>query len=489
TYRWSPDTWLTFKVEVVGDWLEQDLGLIPVFQTANATGESAGYTLARYNTVYQEPTDKTDSRGHAFSGTFHTRLNDRWTVNLQSRFAYVREWIREETQLVGGTSPTLANPNWARQYNYNDGPHRYWYSDANAYATYGPEKFQNTILVGTGGGVEFTDVRRISFGPTVAPINVFHPTLGLLPYPADGTRPNNPKQWLTSFGVYVSDNIKLVDRWHLSVGTRYDQQISHSYDPINPVTAPYVHQNAHAITSQGGVVFDLTRSLSAYASVSQSFKPQAVTTVDAGGVSGFPPEKGFQKEAGFKFEAEDHKLNASIAAYEIVRTDVAVSTGLVLPVSGLGIFRLDGEQRSRGVELETEWQPLPNWQMQAGLALGHAYVSKSTGNPATVGTDLVTAPRRSGSFWTRYNFTGNALRGLGAGLGVIYVGRQWSPGNFVVPGWVRADGHVYYDWKRYKFGFSCENLFDRRYIQIARARQILVPGNERRLTFSLTARY
>ena len=49
------------------------------------------------------------------------------------------------------------------------------------------------------------------------------------------------------------------DRWHVSVGSRYDQQGAHGFDVLNPVTSPYVHQFVTAVTSQAGLVFELTK--------------------------------------------------------------------------------------------------------------------------------------------------------------------------------------------------------------------------------------
>jgi iron complex outermembrane receptor protein len=498
TYKWTNDTYVTFKVESIRENERQDDGLIPVF-TGPTSGPSAVYTLGPYNTVYQEPTDRTSDEGQSYSTYFQAKLNDIWTLRIQNRTAYNREFIRELTQIVSGKIVTAATPLSAttanRQYNYTDGPHRYCYFDANTYGSFGPKGFVNTVVAGVAGGSEATDARRISFGPIVTPqISVFDPVLGVTPYPADGTKPNDPKQFLTSFGEYISDTITIDDRWHLSLGSRNDEQLAHSFDPLNPITTPYQHQRVSAITSQGGLVYDITQTLSGYVSFSQSFTPTSVTDVDANGNSGFPPEKGYQFEGGLKFESADHNLYVAADTYFINRQNVATSTGLIIPSSGLGIFRLDGEQHSEGVELESEWRPILNWQFQAGLALGKAFVAESITNPATVGQDLVNAPRVSGSFFSRYNFPQGVLKGFGVGLGVTYVGMQWvvqqpTTGSYRIPSWTRPDGDLYYQWKRYKVSLNCENLLDTRYIQIGRAQEVLVPGDERRLTLAVTTRF
>src|SRR5207253_2774218 len=117
-----------------------------------------------------------------------------------------------------------------------------------------------------------------------------------------------PRQWITNAGAYISDQIRIHERWHVSLGTRYDQQAAHGFDALNPVTSPYVHQLAKGETSQLGLVFDFTRALSGYASWSQSYVPPTVTQVDENGKSGFPAERGVQREAGLKYETADHSL-------------------------------------------------------------------------------------------------------------------------------------------------------------------------------------
>src|SRR6185312_15763469 len=101
-------------------------------------------------------------------------------------------------------------------------------------------------------------------------------------------------------------------------------QGTHGIDVFNPAKSPYEAEFTKAETSSAGAVFDLTKELSGYASWSQSFLPNEVTSVDATGKSGFAPEKGTQWEGGLKYETPDRKLYASFAGYYIERTNVLV---------------------------------------------------------------------------------------------------------------------------------------------------------------------
>lgn len=500
TYRWNKGTFLTVKFESSQDLRRQDDGLVPIFTDGTAYGENAGYYTAPLNTVYQEPTDVGRDRGDSASVYFQAALPSDWILRVQTRSVWHTDYTRELTVNNAGVytpKATFATPptTLKRQYNLQINGHRYNYYDVNAYRAFGSESFRNTVLFGVGGGNEFSDNQRFAFGPNVSPaITLINPLLHQATYPADGTAVQSQRNVLTSFGVYVSDQIKVGRRAHVSLGVRRDQQLAHGIDAFNPVKTPYSHALVKSVTGQAGFVYDLTNTLSSYASWSQSVVPNSVTSVDADGQSNFPAETGQQYETGLKFETPDHNFYASLAGYFINRSNVLVATGTTFPATGQAIFRLDGEQHSEGVEFETQWHPLKNWQVQSGVALGKAFVAASLKNPNTIGLDLTNAPRSSGNFWTRYNVPNGPLKGLGAGLGVIYVGKAWAGDPtttlyYVLPGWTRVDAALYYNFRRYQFYLNVSNVFDRQYIASSQSAITLNPGEERKITFAMTTKF
>ncbi len=500
TYRWNKETFLTLKFESSQDLRRQDDGLVPIFTRGTAFGVNAKWTTAPLNTVYQELTDQGRDRGDSASAFFQAALPGDWTLRVQTRSVWHTDSTRELTVNNAGVytpKAKFATPTTTlqRQYNLQINGHRYNYFDANLYRTFGSGAIRHTILAGIGGGSEFSNNQRFAFGPNVKPaITLIDPILGQSAYPANGTATQSQRNTLSALGFYLTDQIKLGGRAHLSLGVRDDQQVAHGIDVFNPVKTPYSHATVKSVTGQAGAVYDLTRRLSAYASWSQSVVPNAVTSVDADGQSNFPPEKGQQYESGLKFETPDRNFYASIAGYFINRANVLVATGTTLPVTGQGIFRLDGEQHSEGVEVETQWHPVKNWQVQAGAAFGKAFVAQSLKNPDTVGLDLTNAPRASGNLWSRYNFPSGPLKGLGAGLGVIYVGQSWAGDPttalyYVLPGWTRVDAALYYKLRRYEFYLNVSNLFDRQYIASAQSAITLNPAEERRVTFAMTTKF
>ncbi len=500
TYQWSADTSFTVKFESSQDKRRQDDGLVPIFTSATAYGANAKWYTAPLNTVYQDLTDVGRDRGDSVSTFFHTVLPGNWTFRLETRSVWHTDYTRELTVNNAGVytpKASFATPTTTlkRQYNLQINGHRYNYFDANIYRTFGPANFTNTILIGIGGGNEFSNNQRFAFGPNVTPaITLIDPILGQSPYPADGKSVQSQRNVLTSFGEYITDQMKIARRVHVTLGVRNDLQRAHGIDLFNPAKTPYVHALVKSVTGQAGIVYDFTRSLASYASWSQSVVPNAVTSVDAQGQSNFPPEKGQQYETGLKFETPNHKVYTSLAAYFINRSNVLVATGTTFPATGQGIFRLDGAQHSEGVELESQWHPVPYWQVQAGLALGKAFVADSVKNPQTIGLDLTGAPRISGNFWTRYNIPQGKLKGLGVGLGVIYVGASWAGDPttklyYRLPGWTRVDAALYYKMRRFDFYLNVSNVLDRQYIASAQSAITLNPGEARKITFAMTTKF
>ncbi len=497
TYRWSPKTSLTMKFESSQDRRRQDDGLVPNFTNGIADGENAQFFTAPLNTVYQEPSDTGRDRGAAAAMSFHTAAGP-WSFRLRTRSVWHTDYNHElsvNSKSVYFPKAQFATPGTTlkREYLLQINGHRYNYFDANAYRKFGPASFTNTVLIGVGGGAEFSDNQRYAFGPNVSiPITLIDPILGQSPYPPDGTKALSSVNSITSLGEYVSDQMKIADRLHVSVAARHDRQLTHGQN-IFPATV-YATQTVRSVTGQFGVVYDLTKSLSAYASWSQSVLPNAVTHVDASGESNLPPEKGLQYEGGLKFETPNHTFYGTIDGYFINRSNVEVATGRTFPATGEAIWRVDGEQHSEGVEIDAQWHPVPYWQVQAGTALGKAFIAASEKLPQTVGMDLINAPRVTANLWTRYKIPTGSLKGLGFGLGVVYVGKQWAggPGTpiyFVLPAWTRVDAAAYYKWRRYEFYLNISNLLDKQYISSSQSSLTLNPGEARKITFAVITKF
>lgn len=122
----------------------------------------------------------------------------------------------------------------------------------------------------------------------------------------------------------------------------------------------------------------------------------------------FPRETGQQFEIGAKASLLVGRVFATLAFYQITRSNVLTAD----PVNPG--FSIDaGTHRSRGIELDVSGQILPGWNIVASYALTDAVITESNDFP--VGNTLANVPRNSGSLWTTYTIQSGPLRGLGSG--------------------------------------------------------------------------
>jgi iron complex outermembrane recepter protein len=520
TYRFSDVTYLTVKAEDSHDERRQDDGLVPIFDGSSVTvpvggkptktaayGPTAAWYTAPLNTIYENDSDWAKDYGQSFSTLFSTEF-DNWTLNFQSRSVWhidqTNEWTINNANIYYPTSRyAVPTSLLRRQFNNVRNGHRYNYGDLNLNRTFGSDRFSDTVLVGVGGGTEGFFNSRLGFGPnstTAEAITLIDPTLDQYGYPPLGTGATADQVRQTAFGEYLSDQIKIGDLFNISLGVRHDLLRTYGLNLLQPASTIFWH-HISPVTKQAGIVWHVIRAVSLYADYSESVKPQTTIAYDQYGNSNFPAEGGKQYEGGVKFENARKNVNLSLAMYEIDRTNVVVPSGTNFTVAtgsaqvGQAISRLDGEQTSKGVEAEFQWQPVPNWQLQGGYAYDHAFIAKSITNPYTIGKELVNAPRNSANFWTRYNVPRGHLLGLGFGLGVVYVGTQWAGDPttalyYLLPAWTRIDGAVYYKLnRRYDLALNIHNLLDKQYIFAAQSATTLNPGEQRMITLSFDAHF
>ena len=201
-------------------------------------------------------------------------------------------------------------------------------------------------------------------------------------------------------------------------------------------------------TGRAALNWAITPQASVYVQYSTAADPPAgiLSTASFANVRDFDLTTGRQGELGAKFQSRDGRHFATLAAYRIVRHNLAISDpanpGQTLPI---------GRQSARGVEATFGWQPLEGLDVQGNLAwvdaslddffenVGGVPVSRAGNRPANT-------PARVGNLWVDYAFddrwsAGVDLRGVssrhanaantlstaGYALWGAHVSWQWSP--------------------------------------------------------------
>jgi outer membrane receptor for ferric coprogen and ferric-rhodotorulic acid len=155
--------------------------------------------------------------------------------------------------------------------------------------------------------------------------------------------------------VYLAARFNLADDWKVLTGLNSTRARSsgESYG-----TSKY--KSASKTTPYVGVVYDITRELSAYASHTQIFNPQSET--DANGVP-LDAVEGKTTEAGLKAALFDNKLNVSGAIFQTKQENTAEQAGII----GAKAYYRGINAESKGFEFDSSGELAKGWEASAGL--------------------------------------------------------------------------------------------------------------------------
>ncbi|OWQ90803.1 TonB-dependent siderophore receptor [Roseateles aquatilis] len=276
---------------------------------------------------------------------------------------------------------------------------------------------------------------------------------GRVPAPPWGPTPDyTDDQTTRERGLYATARWNLADNLKLITGGRWSSYRNKVAGLDEPgVVVPYV-----------GTVVDLSKDYSLYASYSGIFTPQSLQDEQGRALD---PLQGKNYEIGAKGALLNGRLNASVAAFQLVQDNFGIETGGKTP-TGDPAYRAAQGVKTRGYELEVSGQVAPGWQLQAGFT--H---SVSRQNDTRVST---LSPANQFTLYASRQFTG-ALAGLTLGGGARWLDKTW--GNIATP----AGGTVVHEAKdywvldamaRYEFSkqlsasVNVSNLLDKKYYTI-----------------------
>ena len=347
-----------------------------------------------------------------------------------------------------------------------------------AIARFATGSVQHTALM----GFEYIDGQRdtSSARASLAPLDIFAPVYGATP--GAFAFQEKVRYDLQSYSLYLQDQIDLNEQWKLLVGARYDdtRQTSRALDAGLRTTRTDV--DPEQLSPRLGVVYQPADWLALYASYSTSFTPQTAKT-RSGRV--LDPEEGVQYEIGARFDIIPEQLSATLAAFEIVRENVAATD----PDDSEYAVQT-GEQRVRGIELDVSGNPLPGWNLIGNVSVLDAKVTQDT--VIAEGNRLTGVATLSGSLWSSYQLQEGPLRGLGLGAGVIFVGpREGDLDNsYDVAGYARLDASVFYDINEHvRVSLNGRNLTDRKYIETVATTDGNYYGDPAHVLGTLSVRY
>jgi iron complex outermembrane recepter protein len=258
---------------------------------------------------------------------------------------------------------------------------------------------------------------------------------------------SNPVDQTTNFvdrSVYGGSTFGFFeDRLLVLTGWRRTATESRLTNNLNGQSDPKF--SASAVTPQYGVLYKLMPEFSMFASYAESFVPgsQILNNPD-GTTKPADPTRGHGYDIGLKADAG--RVSGTLTFFDIRNRNIVNDLALLDPSTGFQrIYNLQsGEQRSRGVELDTTATVTDNWQIYFSYSYVHARITEFSGNdaailaqdPATLDAAgqanyknvkafhdaplQMSAPHLA-NLWTRYNFTQDWLRGVYVAGGANYV--------------------------------------------------------------------
>ncbi|MFW5660841.1 MAG: TonB-dependent siderophore receptor, partial [Oceanicaulis sp.] len=259
-------------------------------------------------------------------------------------------------------------------------------------------------------------------------------------------------------GAYVLNELT-VDRLILTGGLRFDMFEDTTTQRFDDGRVVSGSAEDEALTYRLGAVYRVTDEVSAFLQGADSFEPAGPGSFDADG-NLIDPSEGEIVEGGLRFALNGGRIQGTLAAYHIVRTNIAQPDPD--PDAPAGALITFGEITSDGFESTVSADITPNWVGTFSYAYNDARITETTGAPITnaVGDRFANAPEHSAGFWTRYQFP---QINTAIAFGGDYVDvRQSLSGQKVRP-YLIFDASLIYETDEWRAVLRADNLFDETY--------------------------
>lgn len=306
----------------------------------------------------------------------------------------------------------------------------YWFSPENAesltawvngtfdFETYG---VRHKLLL--GGEYYNSQLKYDGASGTVDTINIFNPNIAAVsdaqlsqirsaPYNFSVNTEN------TSKAIYFQDQMTFWDKLHVMGGFRYDW-VDRTQDLSWWAPAGKDARNDDVVSPRVGIVYQPVEWLSLFGSFTESFGP--ANDYDNGGAKLYDLFDATQFEGGVKTQFFDGKLNASVAYFDLERTQFFQD-----PNSNLINMQVPVKGSSKGVELDVQGQLYEGLSVIGTYAYTDAKITDDVTAPANIGNRLPFAPSHQGSAWLKYDFDDELLKGFSVGAGVYVSGRRYG---------------------------------------------------------------
>ncbi|MEP6546137.1 MAG: TonB-dependent siderophore receptor [Gammaproteobacteria bacterium] len=421
------------------------------------------------------------------------------TVQNQARYARYSRDFRFTEPLIAATVPAttpLTAVNVTRNSNTGRSVDSMLWDQLSMTIRWSIGGVDNISVLGIEGGHEratpdFYNSKGVPSSPLLEPNEN-------LDFTAASTYPRY-KTHLTadSLAPFVIDTVKLSERWHATLGLRYDHFAVDYNDTNFSTTAPGVIVKTDHIehtddmgSYRAALTYKPAANGSVYLAFGTSFNPSAEELSLISSSRSFSlnnanldPEKNKTCELGTKWALVDMQLNVSAAIFRLQKENARVPdpTNVLLNILG-------GSQRVDGAELRAEGQLTSKWRIDAGYEYLDSMQTGSAKGAAPVGSPLLNTPKHAFSLWNVYQIVPR----FEVGGGSRFVSSQYTqnvPPIKTVPQFWTFDAMAKYAFTpNIAAQVNVDNLTNRYYYDQLHFFHV-VPGEGRTVLLSLNVRY
>nr|WP_323119480.1 TonB-dependent receptor [Burkholderia alba] len=280
---------------------------------------------------------------------------------------------------------------------------------------------------------------------------------------------------ITQKALFVSDTVKLTERWSVIAGLRYVNYAQNSYSPAGATLSTYSENGV--VTPTFAVMYKLAPSTTVYASYVESLEPgQRVGITYANNGELLKALRSKQYEAGIK--SEHARWSATAALFRIERGAAYANSA--------NVYVQDGKSIYQGIELAASAKLGTRWETAGSVMVLDTWYAKGAANN---GNRVAGAPSFVAAGKLAYAVP--AVPGLKLGVNAKFTGNTpvRASGNLSAPGYLlmsvgasyltRVGGHDV------TLRAAIDNLTNRRYWEFQYA-DFVKPGDPR--TLSLNAK-
>ncbi len=450
TVHLAPDTKLTTQVTNYN----QDL---PGNRLRGIPIDANGNFLAKRSWNHNDPDDYIKYNGTVVQSRLDSRLNDTFTFNASGRwFDYdEKQKYHEPVKLLDEDGDGIYDT-VTRQYRDQHRKVNGLSFGANLIAKFDTGIFHHTVLAG-GDWYRENSWSLNKSTNDVPSLSLTDPDYSTSTQPdMSGIAGTVSDARAIREGLYLQERLGIGEHVILVGGLRHDWYRDTDF-------ADESHASGGHTTWRAGAIYKPEKDLSVYFNWSQSFEPQDVSDNSAAAGGPFAPETGYQIEAGAKSDLFNGALQATLAAYKIVRRNVLQVDDSKEAVDGVDQLAPLGEVTSKGIEVTLATDITKNWVVTANYAYNDTRITATAEGQSidkSVGDRFPNTPHNQAGFWTRYQV---AAIDTAFALGGQYVSDQIDRSGDRLKPFTVFDGSITHDFHFAQVMFRIENIFDKYY--------------------------